>query len=177
MSRISNKPVAIPSGITITIKGQHLEVKGAKATLQREIHPRVEIKHEDNIIKCAAKDGSKFADMQSGTVRALINNMVKGVQEGFERKLELQGVGYRAQVQGKTLKLTLGYSHPIEYPVPEGITIETPSNTEIMVKGADKQRVGQVAAEIRAYRSPEPYKGKGVRYANEQIILKEAKKK
>ncbi|MCW8829477.1 MAG: 50S ribosomal protein L6 [Gammaproteobacteria bacterium] len=176
MARIL-KPVGIPSGVTVSVNGQSLEVKGAKGNLSHDVHAAVEIKQEDDGMSFAPRDETKQSFALVGTTRALLNTMIKGVSEGFEKKLELVGVGYRAQAQGKALNLTLGFSHPVSYEVPEGITIETPSQTEIMVKGIDKQQVGHVAAEIRAYRPPEPYKGKGVRYSDERIVRKEAKKK
>lgn len=177
MSRIAKYPVVLPKGVEATLKGQRFSVKGPKGNLDRELHSSVEVKHEDGQISFAARDGSKSARALAGTMRALVNNMVVGVSEGFERKLTLIGVGYRAQSKGSVLNLTLGFSHPVDYDVPEGITVETPSQTEVVVKGCDKQRVGQVAAEIRAYRPPEPYKGKGVRYTDEHVVRKEAKKK
>ena len=177
MSRVAKKPVELPSGVEVSINGQAVTVKGSKGTMDREIHNSVEIRQEDNVLTFAPKDGSKTAMALAGTARALINNMVEGVSQGFEKKLQLVGVGYRAQAQGQKLNLTLGFSHPVDYPVPEGITVETPSQTDVVVKGIDKQKVGQVAAEIRAYRPPEPYKGKGVKYADEIIVRKEAKKK
>ncbi|MBT8085403.1 MAG: 50S ribosomal protein L6 [Woeseia sp.] len=177
MSRIAKEPVAMPKGVEFNQSGTTLTVKGSKGALSMELNPEVELQQEDNVINVKARSGSRFSIAMSGTTRALIANMVEGVSEGFEKKLELVGVGYRAQAQGKKLNLTLGFSHPVEFPVPEGITIETPSQTEVLVKGADKQKVGQVAAEIRRFRPPEPYKGKGVRYANERVVMKEAKKK
>lgn len=177
MSRVAKRPIAIPKGAQVTISGQEIKVKGAKGELSLTVHEKVAVVQEENELKVSADMTDQSAVALAGTTRALIANMVKGASDGFERKLELVGVGYRAQAQGKTLNLTLGFSHPVAYAVPEGITIETPSQTEILVKGADKQRVGQVAAEIRAYRPPEPYKGKGVRYADERVVLKEAKKK
>ena len=152
-------------------------MKGSKGTLTLELNPEVELKQEDNTLMVAPRSGSRFATAIAGTMRSLLANMAKGVTDGFERKLELVGVGYRAQAQGNKLNLTLGFSHPVEHIVPEGVTVETPSQTEIFVRGADKQKVGQVAAEIRSYRPPEPYKGKGVRYADERVVIKEAKKK
>jgi large subunit ribosomal protein L6 len=175
MSRVANNPITIPSGVDVNLAGQNLSVKGPKGAMDIEVHNTVEVKQEDSVLKFAAKQASGRA--MAGTMRALVNNMVTGVSAGFERKLQLVGVGYRAQAQGKNLNLTLGFSHPVVYEAPEGITVETPSQTEIVVKGVDKQQVGQAAANIRAYRPPEPYKGKGVRYADEQISLKEAKKK
>ncbi len=177
MSRIANKPVAIPSGVEIKLNGQEINVKGPKGALDFTIHNKVSAAVEDNTLKVAANDSSPQSVALAGTTRALVNNMVMGVSQGFERKLQLIGVGYRAQAQGAKLNLTLGFSHPVVYEVPEGITVETPSQTEIVVKGIDKQKVGQVAANIRAYRPPEPYKGKGVRYADEEVVRKEAKKK
>jgi large subunit ribosomal protein L6 len=177
MSRIANNPVELPSGVEIKIDGQHISVKGSKGAMEMDVHADVEVKQEDNVLTFAAKGGSKQAKALSGTMRALVNNMVVGVSSGFERRLQLQGVGYRAQAQGKTLNLQLGFSHPVEYDLPEGVTAETPSQTEIVISGMDNQKVGQVSAEIRAFRPPEPYKGKGVRYAEERVRRKEAKKK
>mgnify|MGYP003572461641 CR=1 FL=1 len=177
MSRIAKYPVVLPKGVEASLKGQSFSVKGPMGNLDRELHSSVEVKHEDGQLSFTARDGSKSARALAGTMRALVNNMVVGVSEGFERKLTLIGVGYRAQSKGKVLNLTLGFSHPVDYDVPEGITVETPSQTEVVVKGCDKQKVGQVAAEIRAYRPPEPYKGKGVRYTDEHVVRKEAKKK
>ena len=177
MSRIANAPVEIPAGVEISLSDSEITVKGKKGTLSREIHPDVEVAQEDSALKASAKIQSQAAIALAGTTRALLNNMVVGVTEGFQKKLALVGVGYRAKAQGSTLDLTLGFSHPVQYVVPEGITVETPSQTEIVVSGADKQVVGQVAADIRAYRAPEPYKGKGVRYADEHVARKEAKKK
>ena len=177
MSRVANNPVVLPSGVDVSISGQTINVKGSGGNLSHDIHPAVEIKQEEQTLTFAAREGQANANALSGTMRALVNNMVIGVSKGFEKKLQLVGVGYRAQAQGKTLNLTLGFSHPVEFAVPDGITIESPSQTEIVVKGIDKQQVGQVAANIRAYRPPEPYKGKGVKYADEHIVRKEAKKK
>ncbi|OEY66558.1 50S ribosomal protein L6 [Marinobacter sp. X15-166B] len=177
MSRIANDPVVLPTGVEVKLNGQEINVKGSKGALQFTVHQAVEVKQEDNILHFAARDGAKQSRALAGTTRALVNNMVTGVSAGFERKLQLVGVGYRAQAQGKKLNLTLGFSHPVEHELPEGITVETPSQTEVIVRGIDKQQVGQVAADIRAYRPPEPYKGKGVRYADEQVRRKEAKKK
>ena len=177
LSRIAKNPIVIPSGVNVTIDGRTVTVKGPKGQLAVDVHQDVTVAKEENEIRCSIRHNSITAKAMSGTARALINNMVTGVSKGYEKKLELVGVGYRAQAQGKKLNLTLGFSHPVNYPVPEGITVETPSQTEVVVKGVDKQQVGQVAAEIRGYRPPEPYKGKGVRYANETIIRKEAKKK
>ena len=175
MSRIANKPIDIPAGAEVSVSGQTVNVKGPKGNTSYDLHNAVEIVQDGNQLKVSARDSSSIA--MAGTMRSLVNNMVVGVSQGFEKKLELVGVGYRAQAQGNTLNLTLGFSHPVNYAVPEGITVETPSQTEILVKGIDKQKVGQVSAEIRAYRPPEPYKGKGVRYADEYVVRKEAKKK
>ncbi len=177
MSRVAKKPVAIPAGVEVKIEGDAVAVKGAKGQLQFTLHPDVQVEREGDELRVTARGNGKQANAMAGTTRALVSNMVTGVSQGFEKKLTLVGVGYRAQAQGKTLNLTLGFSHPVNYPVPEGVTVETPSQTEVVIRGVDKQQVGQVAAEIRAYRPPEPYKGKGVRYADEQIVLKEAKKK
>jgi len=177
LSRIAKYPVIVPTGVNVTISGDTLSVKGPKGQLELDIHKDVTIVQQENEIQCSTRHNSITSKAMSGTMRALINNMVTGVSRGYEKKLDLVGVGYRAQAQGNKLNLTLGFSHPVSYAVPEGITIETPSQTEILVKGVDKQKVGQVAAEIRDYRPPEPYKGKGVRYSDETIILKEAKKK
>lgn len=175
MSRVANNPVRLPSGVDVTLSGGSVSVKGPKGTMSLNIHPSVEVVQEDGALQFKARERKAVA--MAGTMRALTNNLVRGVSAGFERKLELRGVGYRAQAQGKVLNLTLGFSHPVSFPVPDGITIETPSQTEVVVKGIDKQQVGQVAAVIRSFRPPEPYKGKGVRYADEQVSLKEAKKK
>lgn len=177
MSRIANAPVVIPAGVEVTLNGSEVTVKGSKGTLSRSIHADVAVNQEGSTLVTTAKSNSKEAVALTGTTRALLNNMVSGVSQGFEKKLTLVGVGYRAKAQGNTLDLTLGFSHPVQYQAPAGVTVETPSQTEIVVSGADKQVVGQVAAEIRAYRSPEPYKGKGVRYADEIVARKEAKKK
>jgi large subunit ribosomal protein L6 len=177
MSRVAKQPVLLTKGVTAQLEGQALTVKGPKGTLSMSLNPEVQVQQQDSAIKVEARSGSRFANAMAGTTRALINNMVTGVSTGFQRKLELVGVGYRAQAQGAKLNLTLGFSHPIVYPVPQGVTVETPSQTEIIVKGMDRQQVGQVAAELRDFRPPEPYKGKGVRYSDEKIVLKEAKKK
>ena len=176
MSRIANNPITLPAGVEVTINGSELVVKGKNGELKYRAHSLVSVKQEDGVLKFEARNNSKNAKALSGTTRALVQNMVTGVSEGFQRKLEIFGVGYRAQSQGKVLNLTLGFSHPVNFKIPEGITIETPSQTELVIKGMDKQQVGQVAANIRDYRPPEPYKGKGVRYFNEHIIRKEAKK-
>jgi large subunit ribosomal protein L6 len=177
MSRIAKNPVALGSGVNVSISGQQVDVKGPKGSLQMTVHEDVAVTQEENVLRVAPKNGSKAANALAGTMRALLNNMVSGVSDGFEKKLQLVGVGYRAQMKGKDLNLTLGFSHPVDYATPDGVTITTPSQTEIVVTGIDKQQVGQVAADIRAYREPEPYKGKGIRYADESIALKEAKKK
>jgi len=177
MSRIAKWPVPVPSGVNVDIKGQAVTVKGGKGTLSWDVHPLVSVELADGQVRTKPATDEKKAWALAGTTRALINNMVVGVSSGFERRLALVGVGYRAQAKGKTLNLALGFSHPIDYPVPTGIEIETPSPTEIVVRGADKQQVGQVAAKIRRYRPPEPYKGKGVRYSDEDVLRKEAKKK
>ena len=177
MSRIANAPVVIPKGVEVNLNGNALSVKGSNGAMDFTVHDSVNASFDDGVLTFKAKKTDRPSVAMAGTMRALANNMVTGVSEGFTKKLELVGVGYRAQVQGKKLNLTLGFSHPVVYDIPEGITIECPSQTEILVKGADKQRVGQVSAEIRAWRPPEPYKGKGVRYSDERIIRKEAKKK
>lgn len=177
MSRVAKKPIELPKGVELKIDGSTVTVKGAKGSLEHNVHASVSLEQSDNVITFATKENSKSAVALTGTTRALVSNMVTGVSQGFEKKLLLVGVGYRAQAQGQKLNLTLGFSHPVEYAVPEGILVETPSQTEITIKGIDKQKVGQVAAKIRAYRPPEPYKGKGVKYADEIIIRKEAKKK
>jgi len=177
MSRVAKSPVSIPSGVEVSISGGVVSVKGAKGTLTHKIASAVEVSTKDSQVLFAPRDGMANADALAGTTRALVNNMVKGVKQEFEKKLSLVGVGYRAAAAGKVLNMTLGFSHPVAFPVPKGITIETPSQTDVIIKGIDKQLVGQVAANIRSLRPPEPYKGKGVRYADEQIIRKEAKKK
>lgn len=177
MSRVAKVPVSIPKGVEITLQDQHLTVKGAQGSLQHTIHPSVELKIENSEITFVPRHATQASDALSGTTRALVSNMVKGVTQGFERKLMLVGVGYRAQVQGNALNLTLGFSHPVNFPIPEGIKIECPTQTEVVVKGIDRQKVGQVAANIREFRPPEPYKGKGVKYSDEVIEIKETKKK
>ncbi len=177
MSRVAKKPIELPKGVEFRDNDGEITVKGPKGTLSLQLHPQVGIEQDEQSLQIAARSAAKNVVAMAGTTRALIANMATGVSEGFECKLQLVGVGYRAQVQGNNLNLTLGFSHPVNYPVPEGISIETPSQTEIVIKGIDKQRVGQVAAEIRQYRPPEPYKGKGVRYADERVVIKEAKKK
>jgi len=175
MSRIAKKPITVPAGIEVKISGRAVNVKGPKGNLNIDLHETVSIAQDGDVLNLSPASDAAWA--MTGTMRSLVGNMVTGVSEGFEKKLELIGVGYRAKAQGQSLNLQLGFSHPVDYQVPEGISIETPSQTEIFVRGADKQKVGQVSAEIRAYRPPEPYKGKGVRYADEHVIRKEAKKK
>lgn len=177
MSRVANKPVVLPKGVSVAITDRKMTVQGSKGKLEHTIHDSVNVKQEDNVLTFEMSEQSKQAHSMAGTTRALVSNMVKGVDQGFEKRLTLIGVGYRAQAKGKVLNLTLGYSHPIDYAVPEGIEVETPSQTEVVVRGTDKQKVGQAAADIRAYRPPEPYKGKGVRYSDEVVVKKEAKKK
>lgn len=177
MSRVAKTPVNVASGVTVTIKGQDIEIKGSKGTLKHTLHPSVSVEQNDGVITVKPVNEEQQSWAHAGTARALINNMIVGVSDGFEKKLTLIGVGYRAAAKGKSLDLSLGFSHPVVYELPEGVTAETPSATEIVVKGFDKQKVGQVAAEIRGFRPPEPYKGKGVRYADEHVIRKEAKKK
>lgn len=177
MSRVAKNPVTVPAGVEVKFGTEKLTVKGKNGELSFPLNGDVKIELNDGQLTFVAANGTKQANAMSGTARALVNNMVKGVTEGFEKKLQLIGVGYRAQAQGKTLNLSLGFSHPIAYEMPEGVSVQTPTQTEIMLTGADKQAVGQVAAEIRAFRSPEPYKGKGVRYVDEVVVMKEAKKK
>ena len=177
MSRIAKEPVELPKGVEFNLSGTTVTLKGSKGSLSMDLHSEIELSQEDNVLQVKARSGSRFAVAMSGTTRALLANMAHGVTEGFEKKLELVGVGYRASMQGNKLNLTLGFSHPVNYAIPEGVTVETPSQTEVIIKGSDKQKVGQVAAEIRHFRPPEPYKGKGVRYAGERIVMKEAKKK
>ena len=177
MSRVAKAPVELPKGVEFSQAGNVVTLKGGKGSLSMELNTEVELAQEEGVLKVSPRSGSRFSTAIAGTMRALLANMAQGVSEGFEKKLELVGVGYRAQAQGNKLNLTLGFSHPVVYDVPEGITVTTPSQTEILVVGADKQKVGQVAAEIRRFRPPEPYKGKGVRYADERVVMKEAKKK
>ena len=177
MSRVAKNPVAVPSGVEIKLEAEKIIVKGAHGTLEQALTGDVAVEVENGQVTFKAVNDSKHAHAMSGTLRALVNNMVTGVSQGFERKLTLIGVGYRAQAQGDVLNLSLGFSHPVEHKMPAGISVQTPSQTEVVLKGADKQKIGQVAAEIRAYRPPEPYKGKGVRYANEVVVIKETKKK
>jgi large subunit ribosomal protein L6 len=175
MSRVASSPVALPKGVEITVNGRDLTVKGGKGTLALSMVEGVQINQGDNVLTFSY-DSDRFKAM-AGTTRSLVNNMVKGVSEGWERKLILNGVGYRAKASGKSINLTLGLSHPVDYKLPEGVSVETPSQTEVVVKGIDKQAVGQAAAVIRSFRPPEPYKGKGIRYADERVRRKEAKKK
>jgi len=175
MSRVAKNPIPIVKGVDVNLQGQAITIKGQKGTLQHTVHPSVSITQEEGALCLSATQSEGWA--MAGTTRALLFNMVKGVTEGFERKLELIGVGYRAQAKGKVLNLSLGFSHPVDYPLPEGLTAETPSNTEVILRSADKQQLGQVAAEIKAIRPVEPYKGKGIRYAGERVMLKEGKKK
>ena len=177
MSRIGKKPVAVPSGITANVEGQTVKIKGPKGALQVVLHDDVAVKLDDGQIKVDPRFETKRARSQWGTSRTLIANLIAGVTKGFEQRLEINGVGYRATVQGKNLQIALGYSHDIVYPIPEGITIATPRPVEIVITGSDRQKVGQVAAEIREYRPPEPYKGKGIKYSDERIFRKEGKKK
>jgi large subunit ribosomal protein L6 len=177
MSRVAKNPVPLPKGVTATVDGESVTVKGAKGALTLSLRRGLSLVQEGSEVRIEIAERNKESLMHAGSLRSHLANTVHGVSQGYEKKLELVGVGYRAQAQGRSLNLTLGFSHPVVYAVPEGVTIETPTQTEILVKGADKQQVGQVAAEIRAYRAPEPYKGKGVRYSGERIELKETKKK
>jgi large subunit ribosomal protein L6 len=177
MSRVAKNPVKLPAGVEVKLAGQQLSVKGAKGTLELNVHSSVEVLQEAGELRFAARNGDQQTRAMAGTTRALVNNMVIGVSTGFERKLQLVGVGYKAQAKGQVLNLALGFSHPIDYELPDGVVAETPNQTEILIKGVDKQLVGQVAAEIRDFRRPEPYKGKGVRYADEVVRRKEAKKR
>lgn len=177
MSRVAKKPIILPKGVEVNIQGQLVTVKGGKGSLVFDVPAGVAVAQDANVLTFEPRDAETFSNAMAGTARALVNNMVTGVSTGFQKKLELVGVGYRAQVQGSKLNLTLGFSHPIVFEAPKGISIETPSQTEVLVKGIDKHQVGLAAAKIRAYRPPEPYKGKGVRYSDEVIVRKEAKKK
>ena len=177
MSRIAKYPVVVPDKVQVTVDNSRVVVKGPLGTLEQPIPREVVVKLEDGKVTFAAADGSKAANALSGTMRANVANMVQGAKDGFQKKLTLVGVGYRAQAQGNKLNLSLGFSHPIVHALPEGVKAETPTQTEIVIKGMDRQKVGQVAAEIRAYKAPEPYKGKGVRYSDEKIVIKETKKK
>lgn len=177
MSRIAKSPVTLPKGVELSINGNNVAVKGPKGSLNSVMHASVVVKNEDGVISFEPNGQSVDGWAQAGTARAIVNNMVTGVSEGFEKKLQLVGVGYRAKVEGNVINLTLGFSHPVAHPLPEGVTAETPTQTEVVIRGADKQAVGQVAAQVRGYRPPEPYKGKGVKYSDERILRKEAKKK
>lgn len=177
MSRVAKSPVEVPAAVSVTLNGQSLSIKGGKGTLALEVHSSVEVKQDSNVLTFAPRDGAKQSDALAGTTRALVNNMVIGVSQGFEKKLTLVGVGYRAKAEGNTVNLSVGFSNAVNYTVPAGVTVETPSQTEIVLKSADKQLLGQVASEIRAFREPEPYKGKGIRYSDETVLRKEAKKK
>lgn len=177
MSRIGKNPVVLPKGVEVTLGAEEITVKGPLGTLKTAAHPAVKVTVEGESVVCSKVDGAANGAAMWGTMRANLNNMVTGVSKGFEKKLQLVGVGYRAQAQGDTLNLSLGFSHPVAHKMPAGVKVETPTQTEILIKGVDKQQVGQVAAEVRAYRKPEPYKGKGVRYANEVVVIKETKKK
>jgi large subunit ribosomal protein L6 len=177
MSRIANYPVAIPKGVDVTLSGTAISIKGPLGTIARALDANVAIERDGEQLLCKAVGNSRHAEAMSGTMRALVANMVLGVSKGFEKKLALVGVGYRAQAQGDKLNLTLGFSHPVVHPMPNGVKVATPTQTEIVISGIDRQQVGQVAAEVRAYRSPEPYKGKGVRYVDEAVVIKETKKK
>ena len=177
MSRVGKMPIALPKGVDVAITAEQISVKGTGGTLTRAINPLVTIKNEGGKLMFAPANDSAEADAMSGTMRALVNNMVGGVSKGFERKLTLVGVGFRAQAQGQKLNLQIGFSHPVVKDMPEGIKVATPTQTEIVISGADRQRVGQIAAEVRAFRPPEPYKGKGIRYAEERVVIKETKKK
>ena len=177
MSRVAKNPIALPAGVELSQAGAEVTVKGPLGTLKQQLHASISLERDGNVITVKAVEGANNAGAMSGTTRALLNNMVVGVSKGFERKLTLVGVGYRAQAQGDKLNLSLGFSHPVVHQMPAGVKVETPTQTEIVLKGVDKQQVGQVAAEVRAYRAPEPYKGKGVRYADEVVNLKETKKK
>jgi large subunit ribosomal protein L6 len=177
MSRIGNLPITLPGGVDVTVASGRISVKGPLGTLSQQLGDVVQVSREGDKVVFKALDDSNHANAMSGTLRALVANMVQGVTKGFERKLQLVGVGYRAQAQGDKLNLTIGFSHPVVHQMPKGIKVETPQQTEIVIKGIDRQVVGQVAAEVRGYRPPEPYKGKGVRYADERVVLKETKKK
>jgi large subunit ribosomal protein L6 len=177
MSRVAKNPIELPQGVQVTLAGGQIAVKGPLGSLAMQANPAVEVALEGNVVRCLPREGAENTAAMSGTVRALVANMVAGVSKGFERRLTLVGVGYRAQAAGDALNLTLGFSHPVTHKMPAGVKVETPTQTEIVLKGADKQQIGQVAAEIRAYRKPEPYKGKGVRYSDEVVVRKETKKK
>lgn len=176
MSRIANNPITVPGGVEVDVRGAQVQVKGGKGALTHQLHALVSMGRDGELLRFSARNNSKSARAMAGTTRAILQNMVTGVSEGFEITLEIVGVGYRAQAKPAGIELALGFSHPVQLAVPDGVTVETPSQTQIIVRGADKQQVGQVAADIRNYRPPEPYKGKGVRYAHEQVLRKEAKK-
>ena len=177
MSRVGKMPIAVPQGVDVSVTAEQISVKGALGTLVRPINPLVAVKNDSGTVTFAPANDSVEANAMSGTVRALVANMVRGVSKGFEKKLTLVGVGFRAQAQGQKLNLQIGFSHPVVKDMPAGIKVETPSQTEILIKGSDRQAVGQIAAEVRAFRPPEPYKGKGIRYADEKVVIKETKKK
>lgn len=177
MSRIARNPVVVPAGVEVTLSGDVVSVRGPMGVLSQTLSPHVKVELEEGKLRVTAANDSRIARAMSGTTRALLANMVQGVSKGFEKRLTLVGVGYRAQAQGNKLSLNLGFSHPIDHVMPDGVRVETPTQTEIVIRGADKQQVGQVAADVRAYRPPEPYKGKGIRYADENVVLKETKKK
>ena len=177
MSRVAKNPIVLPAGVDVTLGGESIAVKGPLGTMKFAANPAVKVEKVDGTLRCQAVEGVANSDALSGTVRAIVANMVKGVTQGYEKRLTLVGVGYRAQAAGDKINLSLGFSHPVVHQMPKGVKVETPQQTEIIVKGIDKQQVGQVAAEIRAYRPPEPYKGKGVRYVDERVIIKETKKK
>lgn len=177
VSRVAKAPLRIPSDVEVAIEGRNVTVKGKKGVLRHTLHAKVQLSRAEDVVQVSPREGEEGAAAFAGTTRALLGNMVTGVSQGFEKRLELVGVGYRAQMKGAVLNMALGYSHPIDYPVPEGVTVDVPSNTQLIVRGIDKQQVGQVAAVIRSFRPPEPYKGKGVRYLNEVIERKVAKKK
>lgn len=177
MSRVAKNAVVVPTGVEVNLAGGSITIKGPQGALVQSLPNNVAVSHADGKLQVAVANDSQAAHAMSGTMRALLANMVNGVSKGFEKKLTLVGVGYRAQAQGNKLSLSLGFSHPVEHEMPEGVKVETPSQTEVVIKGADKQKVGQVAADVRAYRPPEPYKGKGIRYADEVVVLKETKKK
>jgi len=177
MSRVAKNPIQLPNGVQVTLAGRKVSLKGPKGSLALDLHADVEVKQEGQNLQVAVRSGAEDATKYAGTTRAILANMVNGVAKGYEKQLELVGVGYKAQAQGKKLNLALGFSHPIDFPLPDGVTAETPEPTKIVIKGADKHMVGQVAAKIRGFRPPEPYKGKGVRHAGERVVLKEGKKK
>jgi large subunit ribosomal protein L6 len=177
MSRVAKAPIALPAGVQVTFAGRKVSIKGPKGSLALDLHADVEVKQDGQSLKIGVREGSEGAMKFAGTTRAVLSNMVNGVAKGYEKQLELVGVGYKAAAQGKKLNLSLGFSHPVDFPMPDGVTAETPEPTKIIIKGADKHMVGQVAAKIRGFRPPEPYKGKGVRHVGERVVLKEGKKK